>query len=245
MKILSIGNSFSQDAQRYLHQIAKADGVQLKCINLYIGGCPLRLHYLNSLDDKKAYNFEFNGETTGIAVSIREALESDEWDVVTLQQVSGQSPRFDTYLPYLPEVAAYVKKYSPKSKIYMHQTWAYEQNSDRLCKELGYREQADMFADIKDAYSKAAELIHADGIIPSGQAMQNALKYGMEKVHRDTFHASLGFGRYLLGLTWYRFLTGNDIAGNTFCDFDISVSDAEIEIAKKAAAEAAGEYLNK
>lgn len=245
MKILSIGNSFSQDAQRYLHQIAKADGTQLKCVNLYIGGCPLRLHYLNSLDDKKAYSFEFNGETTGIFVSIREALESDEWDVVTLQQVSSQSPRFDSYLPYLPEVAAYVKKYSPKSKIYIHQTWAYEQDSDRLCKELGYREQADMFADIKDAYGKAAELIQADGIIPGGQAMQNALKLGMEKVHRDTFHASLGFGRYLLGLTWYRVLTGNEIADNAFRDFDISVSDTEIEIAKKAAAEAAAEYCGK
>lgn len=245
MKVLSIGNSFSQDAQRYLHRIAAADGVQLKSVNLMIGGCPLRLHYLNSLNDKKAYGFEFNGEATGIVVSVREALESDEWDVVTLQQVSGQSPKFDTYVPYLPEVAAYVKKYSPKSKIYIHQTWSYEQDSDRLCKELGYQEQADMFADVKESYRKAAELIHADGIIPSGQAMQNALKLGIEKVHRDTFHASLGFGRYLLGLTWYRVLTGNDIAGNAFRDFDVSVTDEEIAIAKKAAAEAAAEYSGK
>ena len=29
MDILSIGNSFSQDAQRYLSRIAKADGVEL------------------------------------------------------------------------------------------------------------------------------------------------------------------------------------------------------------------------
>ena len=41
MNILSIGNSFSQDAQRYLHDIAKADGVVLSAFNLYIGGCPL------------------------------------------------------------------------------------------------------------------------------------------------------------------------------------------------------------
>lgn len=245
MKVLSIGNSFSQDAQRYLHQIAMSDGVPLKCVNLMIGGCPLRLHYLNSLDDKKAYGFEFNGEATGISVSMREALESDEWDVVTLQQVSGQSPRFDTYLPYLTEVAAYVKKYSPKSKLYIHQTWAYEQGSERLCKELGYQEQADMFADIKSAYQKAAELICADGIIPSGQAMQNALKAGAEKLHRDTFHASLGFGRYLLGLTWYRVLTGNSIADNSFYAFDVSVSEEEIKLAKQAAEMAAAEYCGK
>lgn len=30
MKVLAIGNSFSQDATRYLHQIAKADKFDLK-----------------------------------------------------------------------------------------------------------------------------------------------------------------------------------------------------------------------
>lgn len=243
MKVLSIGNSFSCDAQRYLHQIAAADGVFLKCVNLMIGGCSLRTHYLNSLDDKKAYGFEFNGEDTGIKVSIKETLVSDEWDVVTLQQVSSQSPYFDTYLPYLTELNAYIKKYSPKSKIYIHQTWSYEQGSDRLCKEIGYQEQADMFEDIKKSYSKAEELIEADGVIPSGQAMQNALSYGIEKVHRDTFHASLGFGRYLLGLTWYQTLTGNEITENSFRDFDVDISMNEIEVAKKSANEAAAKYL--
>ena len=72
MKILSIGNSFSQDAQRYLHRLAKHDGVNIKTVNLYIGGCPLRKHYLNILDDKSAYSFEFNGENTGLFVSIRQ-----------------------------------------------------------------------------------------------------------------------------------------------------------------------------
>ena len=41
MNILAIGNSFSQDAMRYLHKIAKADGVEFECFNIYIGGCSL------------------------------------------------------------------------------------------------------------------------------------------------------------------------------------------------------------
>ena len=52
MKLLSIGNSFSQDAQRYLHRIAAAAGESLKCVNLYIGGCSLRTHYFNILEKK-------------------------------------------------------------------------------------------------------------------------------------------------------------------------------------------------
>ena len=41
MKLLSIGNSFSQDAHNKLHALAKANGVTLETVNLYIGGCSL------------------------------------------------------------------------------------------------------------------------------------------------------------------------------------------------------------
>ena len=50
MKILSIGNSFSEDAQRYLHQIANANGDDIFCANLYIGGCSLERHYNNIIN---------------------------------------------------------------------------------------------------------------------------------------------------------------------------------------------------
>ena len=122
MNILSIGNSFSQDAQRYLHKIAELNGISLKCVNLYIGGCSLKTHYHNILDDNRAYEFEFNGESTGLHVSVREALESDDWDVVTLQQASHYSFIYDTYTPYIEALAEYVRKYSPKSKIFIHET---------------------------------------------------------------------------------------------------------------------------
>ena len=49
MKILAIGNSFSEDACRYIHKIAAADGQNIKTVNLYIGGCPLKTHYYNIL----------------------------------------------------------------------------------------------------------------------------------------------------------------------------------------------------
>ncbi|MBQ7793144.1 MAG: DUF4886 domain-containing protein [Clostridia bacterium] len=76
MNILSIGNSFSQDAQRYLHAIARADGFELNTFNLYIGGCPLSLHYRNMLSEKDAYSLEMNGQSTGFYVSLKEALLS-------------------------------------------------------------------------------------------------------------------------------------------------------------------------
>ncbi len=234
MNILSIGNSFSQDAQRYLHQIARVDGFKLNAFNLYIGGCPLSLHYRNMLSDERAYTLEMNGEGTGFKVSLKEALLNRDWDVVTIQQVSHKSPYYETYQPYLDTLVEYVRSCVPKTKIAIHQTWAYEQDSQRLNVELGYDNHTDMFKDIKRAYENAAKAVDADFIIPSGEVFQKMIASGIEKVHRDTFHASLGLGRYALGLLWYAILTGNDITGNMFCDFDEEISKTEIEIAKQS-----------
>ena len=229
MKILSIGNSFSQDAQRYLHRLAKAEGEDIKTVNLYIGGCSLRQHYLNMLDDNAHYDFEFNGEKTGIKVSIRQALVSDEWDYVTLQQASPLSGKIESYEPYLTALADYVLKYCPKTQLLVHQTWAYEAESEKLYK-LGYETPEQMFADVRNAYHQAAKAIGAEGIIPSGEAMLAAVHNGIGKIHRDTFHASLGAGRYLLALTWYKTLTGNNVTGNAFDELDEPITDEEREI---------------
>ena len=233
MKILSIGNSFSRDAQRYLHEIAKADGVFLETFNLYIGGCPLFRHYRNMLSEKEDYLLEMNGQDTGFYVSLKQALLSHEWDVITIQQVSSKSPNYETYQPYLDKLAEYIRTHAPKAKLALQQTWAYEEGSTRLNEELGYVDYKDMLTDVKKAYSKAAKAIKADFIIPSGEVFAELLQNGIEKVHRDTFHASLGLGRYTLGLLWYRVLTGNSVEQNKFRDFDETVSEEQIAIAKR------------
>ncbi len=242
MDILSIGNSYSQDAQRYLHQIARAGGEKINAFNLYIGGCPLSLHYRNMLGDENAYMLQVNGSVTGFKVSIREALLNRDWDVVTLQQASTRSYNYDTYQPYLNELYKYVKLCCPKAKVAIHQTWAYEQDSPRLNNVAGYTDHKKMFKDIKDSYAKAEKDIDADFIIPSGEVLQKLIENGIEKVHRDTYHASLGLGRYAIGLTWYRILTGGDVEGNTFCDFDEEVTKEEMKIAKKSVIEVCKSY---
>lgn len=229
MKILSIGNSFSDDAQHYLHSLAKYEGVQIKTVNLFIGGCTLRTHYLNMLDDAQRYPFWFNGEATGLSVSIRQALISDDWDIITLQQASHQSFDYATYTPYLEELAKYVKKYCPHAKLYIHETWGYENGSKHL-EKVQYESMSAMFADVKASYQKAAKAICADGVLPSGTALMTAAENGLVHTHRDGLHLSYGAGRYLAALTWYKTLTGNDITNNDFSDFDEPVSDEERKI---------------
>ncbi|MBR3761255.1 MAG: DUF4886 domain-containing protein [Lachnospiraceae bacterium] len=233
MKILAIGNSFSEDGTRYLYQIAKAAQIDMKVVNLTIGGCPLRLHFANSIENNRNYGMQLNGMASGFKVSIREALLSDEWDVVTIQQVSSASPRYETFQPYLNYMADYIRMHAPKAKLYLQQTWAYEEGSKRLCEELRYEKAEDMLKDIQTSYQQAAKEIHADGIIPSGEVMYEMIKRGVEKVHRDTFHAKLGIGRYAIGLTWYATLTGNDVMNNPFTDLVEEASEEDMQIARK------------
>lgn len=239
MKVLAIGNSFSEDATHYLHSMAQAEGCPVKVVNLYIGGCPLSRHYANMNNDARAYAFCFNGQDTGIYVSIREALQSDEWDYVTLQQASYVSRDYATYQPYLAALSAYVTLHAPHARQVIHQTWAYEDGSDRLAAQ-GYASRGDMFRDVREAYQQAAQSIGAS-ILPCGETLEQLAVRGAEGVHRDTFHAGYGLGRYALSAVWFEALTGNALSGRPF-PLDEEVSPELLQIARQCAHEAVVEY---
>ena len=99
---------------------------------------------------------------------------------------------------------------------------------------MGYESAKAMFADIEKAYQQCHEKLGTDGIIPSGKLFMELLSRGIPSVQRDTFHASLGLGRYALALLWLRMLTGKSVAEDSYRDFDAPVSDEEIRIAKEA-----------
>lgn len=230
MKILSIGNSFSQDAQRYLHRISVAAEIPVKCVNLYIGGCNLRTHYFNILENEKKYQFEFNGENTGIFVTVKEALMSDTWDYITLQQASLDSAHWETYHPYLSELAAYVRKYAPQAKLLIHQTWAYDNENLQKLEKAGFSTAKEMYDAVRMTYKKAAEESNAEGILPSGYAVNLSIQNGLSCPYRDGFHLSIGAGRYLVGLLWFCYLTGKSPNGVPRINTDQPVTDEEYAI---------------
>lgn len=239
MKILSIGNSFSDDAHRYISEIAKSNGENIKTVNLYIGGCSLELHDENIKEDKPAYGITYGGVPTGFGTSIKTALESDDWDVVTLQQASHFSFDYSTYQPFLKNLTEYVRKYAPGAKLYIHQTWSYRDGSENMF-NLGFANHGEMFKRVKEAYFIAAQSANAP-IIPGGEAMEMLACTNTEH-HRDAIHASLGIGRYLLGLVWYETLTGKLAPRTDKITFDEPVSQTEIELAQKLAHKAVSMY---
>ena len=235
-KILLISNSFGEDATRYLYGIARAAGEDVKVVTLYIGGCSLYRHYRNMLSEEKAYEYIFNGVRSGLSVSLKEALLSDEWDLVTLQQCSPKSGDSESYFPYITELAEYVRKMAPEAKLYTHETWSFAEG----CSRFGYTNfttREEMIPAVKASYVKAAEAINADGTVHSLEAMNRLYDAIGDRAYRDGYHCSLGVGRYMLGCLMFMSFFGKEVEGNTYRDFDVEISEDDISLAQKIAKE--------
>ena len=222
IKILAIGNSFSEDAFAYLHRLAASGGIDAETVNLYIGGCPLELHASNAADDAAAYDEQINGQSTGRAVSIREALCAEDWDIVTLQQASHFSGLWDTYQPYLGQLSAYIRRFAPSARQMIHETWAYEADSDHGGFAAYDRDQRRMYELLRSAYHRAAEAIDAP-VIPVGDAIEALRRlpgfdywHGGRSLCRDGYHLELCYGRYAAAAVWYETVLGGDIRQNPF-----------------------------
>ena len=228
MNILMIGNSYTVDCSRYLHRIARAGGAVINTTCLYIGGCPLDRHFRNMHSGEEAYELYANGEPTGFKVSLGDALVIREWDVITFQQASFKSFDYETYQPYLDEVADYARTLCPKAKFIIHQTWPDADTSPRL-EGFGFQNNGEMFKALEAAYEKAAKAIGAEDIVRDGQLIYALYEAGLRPVWRDNGHISLGIGRYAAALLWYKKLTGNNIWANTFADFDEPIAPEDVE----------------
>lgn len=212
-KILAIGNSFSENANRYFHDIAHACGVFQKNVNLCIGGCSLSRHYRNIMGNVEAYDFQFNGVSTDLTVSMDKILLSDNWDYITIQQASYESFDWQKYEPYIRALAEHIRLLCPGAKLGIHETWAYS-NIERLNK-FGFENPMAMYEKVKECYVKAAKAIDADFYIPSGEIMMEGMKHGLN-VHADDGSHAGTLGEYMLGLAWNSVLNKKNASGNTF-----------------------------
>lgn len=222
MKILTVGNSFSQDPHAYLHDLALSCGVELDVYNLFIGGCPLRVHAAHLKDGEAAYSLEINGETVR-PISIPEALAMEKWDAITTQQVSGKSGRYETYQPYLDELIAAFRAACPEAKLYFQKTWAYETDSDHKDFARYGNDQHLMFGKITEA-NDAVSVETGLPLIPTGDVIQYLRgrvpafdrENGGMSLNRDGYHLSLTYGRLAAAATWLAFFTDADLNKATF-----------------------------
>ena len=239
LRILSIGNSFSIDAQEWLYGIAKDGGYDVVSIgNLYIGGCSLKTHYDNSVSGDAAYTFYKNNSGTWsneASKTMDYGILYDDWDYITLQQSSGNSGAASTYEPYVSSLISYVnnKKTNPDAQILWHMTWAYDEG---YAATSNYGSQAVMYERIIGAVKE--KIVPNDNfamILPSGTAVQNArTSFIGDTFNRDGFHLDYNYGRYLAGLTWFHKISGQPIDDITYIPNN-SFSAEYLDVLKEAA----------
>ena len=220
MKVLSIGNSFTQDANDYLHQIGEAAGVENELVNLVIGGCPLEKHWNNIQTGEQEYEVEVNGAPTGRLVSIKEALMEQDWDVIVTQQASHDSGIKDSYEPFLGQLLEVFHECTPNAKVFLNETWAYEPDSTHPCFDRYDHSTQKMYECLHEAYYTEAEK-HNLPVIPSGTLIQKIrateeYSNGTRSICRDGFHMDLIYGRYAVGCMWAKCIFGITLKGNDY-----------------------------
>ena len=240
VRILAIGNSFSQDAvEQYLHELAEAEGISTIIGNMFIGGCSLERHVKNARDNAPAYAYRKIG-TDGKKrergkMSLEAVLADEDWDYVSLQQASPFSGMYETYEASLPELIEYVKARLPKkTKLMLHQTWAYASTS----KHSGFKNyncnQLTMYQAITDAVKKAAKVNKIKIVIPSGTAIQNArTSFIGDHLNRDGYHLDVKIGRYTAACTWFERIFKHNVIGNPYTPEGLD--EARKAVAQKAA----------
>lgn len=190
LKILGVGNSFTVNSQKYLNEIAESQGVDLVVGGAIIGGCSLERHVKHAKEHEadpetgKQYRYQLNGETAKNGASLKEILLADDWDYITIQQVSTKSYEEASFYPYTKELIDYILQYRPEAEIVIHETWSHSVNSYRN-KEWGL-DPDEMYAKLHANYGKIGEE-YGLRIIPVGTAFQNARATEMWDLEPDGF----------------------------------------------------------
>ncbi len=179
LKVLMIGNSFSQSVLTYLPSMVRKDPEhRLMLTNAYIGGCPLERHWNNleaglTSPELAPYRIVTRFGDPGRNQitekgNLPELIRREKWDIITIQQASHASWDYSTYQPYADRLISYIRANAPQAEILVHQTWAYRPDNPRLAKWKF--DQAGMHRRLSRAYAQLAGQYRLR-VIPVGDAV--------------------------------------------------------------------------
>ena len=210
LKLLAIGNSFSDDAVQYLYTLAKKAGAKnIVVASLDVPGCELKVHRQNAQSDAPAYKYSKCSKSTGekmkiyTNVSMLSALKDENWDYISLQQASALSGIPKSYNGDLDYLVKYITKNRPlkTTKLCWHMTWAYAKNFREDKFKAYHYSQKEMYSAICKAVTKKIEPNEKFSfMIPVGTAIQNLrTSYIGDRLNRDGRHLN-EIGRYTAAL---------------------------------------------
>ena len=242
IRILFIGNSFSDDTTQYMPEIIANLGYEnVEIGNMFIGGCTIDTHYSNVVNNYNAYDFRFhngkywNRAVTGSKQSIKYAVEYKDWDIISLQQASGSSGMPATYAN-LDALAEEVLKLTtnPRVKIVFNMTWAYRYD----CQHAEFPKYGSNQMQMYNAIVNTVQTKVKYTAMPCGTAIQNARTsfIGDNLNLADGYHLEEYIGRYIAALTAVAKLLDEDFANLTWKPD--RVTNAQMEVAVESAVNA-------
>ncbi|CAN5157695.1 DUF4886 domain-containing protein [soil metagenome] len=191
LHLFMIGNSFSQNASKYLPQLSKEGGHELIIGRAELGGSSLQRHW-DHAEAAERNPDDPNGKPYG-GKSLKMLLSEGVWDVVTIQQASILSGDVATYRPYARKLYEYIKKLQPNATVVFHQTWAYRTDSkdfSQVATKDSAKSAQEMWEKSRAAYHTIADELGIP-IIPNGDAfwrINSTAKWAYRK--DDTFNFS-------------------------------------------------------
>lgn len=208
LRILAIGNSYTDDATAYLNSLITKAGIDSNRICIYvgsIGSASLQTWAEIYENDKfvnitrRAGNLEMKNNGT-----LKELL-AQHWDIITLQQESSKAINFNTFNPWLSRIINYIKQDCSNTEVALgwQMAWSYWSNYGNAPK--GKERYELICSAIKTQIKKNG----IDIIIPIGTAIENARMSSLQTKHdltRDGTHLCFGAGRYIASCIWYETL---------------------------------------
>jgi hypothetical protein len=187
VRLLTIGNSFSRNATRFLNDLVEADGQQLTHRSIVVGGASLQLHADQALAFEKDPQAKNGVYSNGL--SLQQELQAGDWDYVSIQQASIKSHDIATYRPYAAQLKRLVDRYAPMADLLVHQTWAYRMDDPRFGKPDGTppepNSHAEMYQGLTNAYATIARELGVRRI-PVGDAFYMADTHATYGYQPDT-----------------------------------------------------------
>lgn len=215
LRILGVGNSFTDDGMMYLPFVLQAAGIKNVVLGrLYIGGCTLERQVKEYESNSPSYVYTKsvgnNWTTISKNATLLDGLLDEKWDILVVQQASGVSGLYESYQPWLDRLIEILRFNcrNAGATIAWQQTWAYSTNSNHPEYPNYEQNQLAMYKDIMACNERLMEETPIDVVIPTGTAIQN-LRAAMQDARdftRDGYHLNYKMGRYTAACTWFQAL---------------------------------------
>lgn len=238
-RILAIGNSFLEDATRYLPRLMEEqkESAVLFC-RLHKNSTSLKDHWNNHQSKENSYELYYicNGSWYRAEdMNIDNALTLTDWDIVSLQQLSDYSGLPETYEPYLQDLINLTENGSKNPSIAWHQTWSYSSNATfSAFANYGY-DRTKMEDAINDTYQRYSD--YFDITIPSGtliKALRESTYNTADDMTLDGRHLDTGLPCYALSSLWHDILI-TPVTGKSSLESEFRPSIGRIKVTDESA----------